>query len=79
MSYHQDIDNSALSHISRKPKKCGICYKVFTQHLSRHFRKVHPGKQPCEALLISDNGYMIIPLKEKIPSSGINIEDQPNN
>ena len=42
MEHSRDVDGSALSHIGRKSKKCGICYRDFTQHLQRHFEQVHP-------------------------------------
>ena len=78
MSSHQDVDGSAFGHAGRKPKKCGICYKDFTEHLVRHFKKVHPDAQPCVAQWADGTGYMIVPLQEKGPVANINMEDQPN-
>ena len=78
MSSHQDVDGSAFSHASRKPKKCGICYKDFTEHLVRHFKNLHPDDQPCVAQCVGGSGYIIVPLKEKEPVANINMLDEPN-
>ena len=78
MSSHQDFDGSAFSHAGRKPKKCGICYKDFTDHLNRHFKKAHPDDQLCVAQWVDGTGYIIVPLKEKEPVANINMEDEPN-
>lgn len=79
MNSHHDADGSALSHIGRKPKKCGICYRDFTRHFERHFKKMHPDDQLCVAQWVSGAKYVIVPLKEKQPASSINMENQPNN
>ena len=64
MSTHQDVDGSALSHARRRPMKCGICYKDFPQHFSRHSRKLHPDDQVCVAQWVGGTKYVIIPYKE---------------
>ena len=78
MSSHQDVDGSVLSHAGRRPIKCGICYMDFTQHFSRHSRKVHPDDQACVAQWVGGTKYVIVPNKEKKPAAGIINEDQPN-
>lgn len=78
MNSHHDADGSALSHIGRKPKKCGICYRDFTRHFERHFKKMHPDDQLCVAQWVSGAKYVIVPLKEKQPASSIIMENQPD-
>ena len=78
MSSYQDVDGSAFSQAGRKPKRCGICYKDFTRHFERHFKKAHPKDQLCIARWVGGTDYMIVPLKEKRPDANIIIEEQPN-
>ena len=75
MNYPEIDDDSALSHAGRRPKKCGICFKDFTQHFARHFKKVHPNDHPCVAQWVGGTKHVIVPYKEKEPSARINNEE----
>ena len=79
MDYQHDGDGSASRPPGRRPKKCGICYQDFADHLTRHFEKVHPGKQACVARWVSGTQYVIVPYKVKQPAPGIITEDQHND
>ena len=79
MSSHNVFEGSALSNARCKPLRCGSCYKMYTEHLVRHFERKHPGEQPSVASWVSGDKYIIVPYKKKGSAPKVIIVEQSND